>query len=918
MKKSLLHFAYVGAIALVGSVCFSACSDDQKELEEAINPSGQKVDYTDVVGVNEVPVDFVFNVSTKTGADTRMTAAATQQNGIFRGINKARLFAFQVDKDGNWVTDATAANGKMLKMYQELSSLMPSSTSTTYPSTRVLEITVPAGANAMLFYGTAPNGGNYDEHGIVDHNNHQGKLEDLILSYHQRVKDYDLFQVTGMTMAALMTGLVDMGFKSDALDNADKDLYFWWPEGNNDPTKDDKYTLAQPISYTTTANDTYQQIYNSPKRTPANKTFSTTEEPLTYLAKHVTTGKYDDGTAGNTTITDNKVNNLIVTKTEDGVKYTLYHSNVTWKAYGMWLTTDTSNETNFPDFGGATEYSTALSKTTLSELGEKLGTAYKALTTKNPKELRSASNEDILALAKDLYDVIQKVADAIPTTKKEYVAKKFAQRLVTRMQIYFDFTGTKPAWQEIEGTEGWGAKLNSFATAANNPIVKGSYSIADLTLTHIKDFPTGSTFSIPPGAALLDFTNTDPTIGDKSNYKDFGGLFTFLEKIPNYDLGGSIDNNQATSYVTVANYVYPAELMYFGNSPLRISDKELASTTYPQTPTNAVDGWLNDASWTAANGWTTGKVTSETSSVAMKNNINYGVAMLETKVYINSETDYLEDNTHYVSRMLAGTLEEADDPTKDPNKQIPVGNNLFALTGIIIGQQPHGVGWDYTPATMPTNTSANGYVNMAALETDNKTLANWNRLVYDKVGGDNGVSIGTGMPSEGNSYTLLFDNYMNSTIQDKYKTGMSLDANQQQIVYVALEFLNLGDNFMGMHNMVRKGSKFYIIGALDPKNMTIKDTNNQVVTNRADGHPLPPYKTNGAGETENDWTPRVFMQDYVTKATFKIGQHSLKYAYVTIPNLKASQVSLGLSVDINWESGLVFEDVTLGGTSAPN
>jgi len=61
----------------------------------------------------------------------------------------------------------------------------------------------------------------------------------------------------------------------------------------------------------------------------------------------------------------------------------------------------------------------------------------------------------------------------------------------------------------------------------------------------------------------------------------------------------------------------------------------------------------------------------------------------------------------------------------------------------------------------------------------------------------------------------------------------------------------------------------------------------------------------------------VFMQDHKTKVTFTLGEHSLKYAYVTVPNLSASQVSLGLSVDIEWEQGLDFGEVILGGNSAP-
>ena len=56
--------------------------------------------------------------------------------------------------------------------------------------------------------------------------------------------------------------------------------------------------------------------------------------------------------------------------------------------------------------------------------------------------------------------------------------------------------------------------------------------------------------------------------------------------------------------------------------------------------------------------------------------------------------------------------------------------------------------------------------------------------------------------------------------------------------------------------------------------------------------------------------PRVFIQDFMTKATFRIGTHSLKNAYLSIPDLRASQMSLGLSVDLSWQNGFVY-DITL-------
>ena len=55
------------------------------------------------------------------------------------------------------------------------------------------------------------------------------------------------------------------------------------------------------------------------------------------------------------------------------------------------------------------------------------------------------------------------------------------------------------------------------------------------------------------------------------------------------------------------------------------------------------------------------------------------------------------------------------------------------------------------------------------------------------------------------------------------------------------------------------------------------------------------------------------MQDHMTNVNFKIGQYSLQYAYLNIPDLRSSSVTLGLSVDLSWSQGISFGDVTIGG-----
>ena len=53
----------------------------------------------------------------------------------------------------------------------------------------------------------------------------------------------------------------------------------------------------------------------------------------------------------------------------------------------------------------------------------------------------------------------------------------------------------------------------------------------------------------------------------------------------------------------------------------------------------------------------------------------------------------------------------------------------------------------------------------------------------------------------------------------------------------------------------------------------------------------------------------------MTTATFTLGENSLKSAYLTVPDLRAASMSMGLSVDLKWETGLDFSNVVLGGGS---
>ena len=93
--------------------------------------------------------------------------------------------------------------------------------------------------------------------------------------------------------------------------------------------------------------------------------------------------------------------------------------------------------------------------------------------------------------------------------------------------------------------------------------------------------------------------------------------------------------------------------------------------------------------------------------------------------------------------------------------------------------------------------------------------------------------------------------------------------------YIALEFTNTSDkDFYGVDGIVPVGGKFYLVGQLSAAEAT---------------------------QTGN----KVFKQDYTT--TVRVAIKDLKSAYVTIPDLKAAQLEIGLSVDLHWESGHTYD-----------
>lgn len=136
------------------------------------------------------------------------------------------------------------------------------------------------------------------------------------------------------------------------------------------------------------------------------------------------------------------------------------------------------------------------------------------------------------------------------------------------------------------------------------------------------------------------------------------------------------------------------------------------------------------------------------------------------------------------------------------------------------------------------------------------------KTIYDKTMPANmAAKYATDFAGATTNYTLAFETVANTNVN------------------VAIEFVNNSTrDFYGKDGeVIPVNGKFYLIGALTAKQAT---------------------------ETGS----KVFKQDYNTTAQFSIS--SLKDAYHTLPDLRTPELQLGMSVNLDWTAGHVF-DVTI-------
>lgn len=755
--KKMFKFAFLSAIAFVGSVSFTACSSSD-DMVESNNPNYDPDTQT-------VYAQFVFNVASGSTATTRQSEAATQASSSltaeqFRGIDNSHVMCFiNGAGDGNYLTTAATATKSF-----DMARVANSGTLSNTKSSRVLEMSLPLNTNTMVFYGKAiDETNNYNTFGHLDAFHVEDNLASTYFQLGRRLtaEKKAEFQEIQKLLAACLTCVMGVKRGTEAVSADDA------PTGVTN-----KYTFA-------IASD--------------------------------------------------------------------YMPNMRWKAY-------------YKEKAGASK--TPLTPTSTTDIDAKpleikLYKVYKELTTIQTAELRNASGYAIKEMVRNLWSIVNSVRCALPTNQEEALAKYMAHLIDQELRKYFepesvpndggsvtgvsiksskdliDALSTDPYWPK----EATNASINK-PGSSDFPII---YNDAHLVSSDkMGQFP--GQYDLPQGSTHIHFD-------------DATAVFTYADEFNTSAVG----NTQ----FTVDDYYYPAELCYFGNSPVRVSDTEHVVGDYPTSVTT----WNTDVTTSWPSDWSVSHVKSSTRSVAMKNDINYGTSLLKTTVGYNKLL--LQDNNKNIQQRDYGVTEE--------NKTISVTNESFKLVGIIVGDQWPKVGWDFLPKTTdPGNTSyRKGYI-------------------YDNQITNSGVIPASTTSASDPNYTLVFDNYVSETTQPK--------------VYVALELQNnSGVDFFGLDNMIPNGGNFYLIGELDPAG---KDG-----PAKPEWHALPPY------DVSTTTVPRVFIQDHMTTANFKFDTYSLQHAYLTVPDLRSSSVTLGLSVDLQWSTGLTFDNITIGGgevTPTPN
>ena len=200
-------------------------------------------------------------------------------------------------------------------------------------------------------------------------------------------------------------------------------------------------------------------------------------------------------------------------------------------------------------------------------------------------------------------------------------------------------------------------------------------------------------------------------------------------------------------------------------------------------------------------------------------NITKGVAIIEPLTYgVGSLQATVQANS--------ATLLDAD------GQSVTLGAETFPLTGLLVGGQ-YKQDFDFKPLD-----DINEYV------------------IYDK--------------------SLTAGIHMTTTASAAFST-LTYQSKDGSSVALALEFENKSNQiFRGVNGYVYPGTKFYLVGTIDPATGT----------------------ATGTGTIPSDAAGRVFTKRYITQAVLNVS--SLEKAYNVVPDLLSARLEVGVKVETEW------------------
>lgn len=413
-----------------------------------------------------------------------------------------------------------------------------------------------------------------------------------------------------------------------------------------------------------------------------------------------------------------------------------------------------------------------------------------------------------------------------------------ALNLVAKTKVTKPGTTTTINWSEIDNSD-LGTENERLALKERYKkfiaLTSGSAKSVQLLIENLKKVINGSTgVEDDKLMAKAIVTNCTTALSNLEN-KDFPRNLLLpdgVAKVKWNDITKAFEYENVNSTVSTGNLInyttitYPSELAYYVSSPVKVSSNEI--TAVNDLPD--YDKWIgNTADWSSYGD----AVESNTRFVALQKPVLYGVASLKSTVKCANNTliDNAKDKGQYES-----------------DNSITVDDTSFPITGILIGGQPKQVGWNFEAA----NTVTTNEFKYTIYDCDMNKGTNLTAAVT-----------GTAEPN----YTLVLDNKDNS------------GATSQNKVYITIELENNASDFFGADGLIPKGSKFYLVGELDPY-------------------------ASGIAQPTGETLDHVFVKDHTTIANFTI--KNLKKAYNHIPDMRSSKYNVGLAVDLSWKTGITF------------